>query len=130
MTQEEYIKGFEEITTEMVELTRRKNSDYAGGDDAFKNLAMVERFGVTSTEVGVFTRLTDKMSRLAGFLQKGTLQVADEKIEDTLKDQAVYSIMLILLLRDKKLKASEKALYTGPALRAAKPITPGSTISE
>lgn len=103
MTQEQYLKTFKEITDKMYTVTKAKNSDYTGDDnDAFKNFKAVELMGVTTVEVGFFTRMTDKMMRLAGFLRNGFLKVADEKIEDTLMDLAVYSIILICYLREKK----------------------------
>jgi hypothetical protein len=102
MTREEYLVAFEQITKDMLETTKRKNSDYTNGLDPFKNFTMVETMGVSSTEQGFFTRMTDKLMRLATFVSKKELMVADEKVEDTLQDLAVYSILFICYLRSKK----------------------------
>ena len=101
--QEEYLKDFKEITEEMYKITQAKNSDYTGdSDQPFKNFTMVETMGASTTEQGFFTRMTDKVMRIAGFLKNGTLKVADEKIEDTLMDLANYCILFICYLRSKK----------------------------
>ena len=42
------------------------------------------------------------MSRLESFAKQGEFKVTDEKVEDTCKDIAVYSILLLLLYTHKK----------------------------
>lgn len=87
----------------MYKITLAKNSDYTGdSSQPFKNFTMVETMGAATTEQGFFTRMTDKIMRIAGFLKNGTLKVADEKIEDTLMDLANYCILFICYLRSKK----------------------------
>lgn len=86
----------------MLELTKKKNNDYSKGEDPFKNFTMVEIMGIASAEQGFLTRMTDKMMRLSTFVQDGELMVADEKVEDTLQDLAVYSILMICYLRSKE----------------------------
>lgn len=96
---------FKEITDKMYETTKRKNSDYTGdSSDAFKNFTMVESItqGGITAEQGFFTRMMDKMMRFAGFVKNGTLQVADEKIEDTVLDLAVYCILFVCYRRSKR----------------------------
>lgn len=101
--QEKYLKDFKTITEEMYKITLAKNSDYTGdSSQPFKNFTMVETMGAATTEQGFFTRMTDKIMRIAGFLKNGTLKVADEKIEDTLMDLANYCILFICYLRSKK----------------------------
>lgn len=106
MNQTEYLENFKAITTQMYEITKAKNTDYTGADaaDPFKNFRAVEDMGVATAEQGFFTRMTDKMMRIGGFIKNGTLKVADEKVEDTLLDLAVYCILFICYLRDKKVK--------------------------
>lgn len=101
MNTKEYLKEFKKITDQMYAITERKNHDYSPGEDPFKNFTMVETMGVATTEQGFFTRMNDKMMRLSGFISSGVLKVRDEKIEDTLMDLAVYSILLICYLRSK-----------------------------
>lgn len=103
MNREDYIKEFEKITTDMLETTKRKNADYSGGsNDAFANFRMVEHFEVTNAEVGLFTRMTDKFSRLASFVNQNELQVKDESVYDTLKDLAVYAIIMAIYIKNNK----------------------------
>lgn len=103
MNQTEYLEEFKKVTDQMFAITKAKNQDYTGDTaQPFKNFTMVETMGAATTEQGFFTRMNDKMMRFAGFLKNGTLQVADEKIEDTLMDLANYCILLICYLRSKK----------------------------
>ncbi len=103
MDKQQYLDLFKTITEDMYKITVAKNHDYTGDPtQPFKNFTMVETLGVATTEQGFFTRMTDKMMRLGGFIQNGTLKVQDEKIEDTLMDLANYSILLVCYLRSKK----------------------------
>lgn len=108
MNQAKYLEHFKKITDQMYEITAAKNQDYTmqSTNDAFKNFRAVEDMGVATAEQGFFTRMTDKMMRIGGFIKNGTLKVADEKVEDTLMDLAVYCILFICYLRDKKEKAN------------------------
>jgi hypothetical protein len=65
--------------------------------------------GVASAEQGFFTRMTDKMMRIGGFIKNGTLLVLDEKVEDTLQDLAIYCIIMICYLQDKKVKSGQRS---------------------
>jgi hypothetical protein len=51
---------------------------------------------------GCLIRLSDKFSRLCSFARKEDYQVKDESIEDTLLDNAIYSLICILLYREYK----------------------------
>lgn len=119
LSQEKYLAEFKKVTDTMYETTKRKNSDYTGdAGDAFKNFTQVENAtdGKVSTEEGFFTRITDKYMRFAGFIKNGTLQVADEKIEDTLLDMAVYCILFVIYRRNKKASISGSAYLRGGVL--------------
>jgi hypothetical protein len=103
MNQQQYLEEFQKLTEQMLEITKKKNSDYTGdAESPFKNFTMVETMGFASTEQGFCTRLTDKMMRVAGFVKNGTLQVEDEKVEDTLLDAANYCLLFICYLKSKK----------------------------
>lgn len=97
MTQEEYLNRFEQIVAEMAILTRAKNADYAGVGDAFKNFRLCEHLGITDTARGILVRMTDKFQRISNLIDRAGA-VHDEKIEDTLKDLAIYSIILLVFL--------------------------------
>lgn len=103
MTHEEYIKYHREMCDKMVDITARKNHDYAGGTNhAFMNFTMVEQLTISSTEQGFLTRMTDKFTRIINFVNSGVLKVADEKIEDTLLDLANYCILMAGYIKSKK----------------------------
>lgn len=103
MTKKEYIDFFEATTKKMLEITKAKNADYTGqGDDPFANFTRVEMIGVCSTEQGFLTRMFDKFSRITSFVQKGTLAVKDESVEDTLLDLSIYSLLMLGYIVSKK----------------------------
>ena|ERR1700761_8826226 len=102
MTKQELFDFHKQCTEKMLEISKKKNSDYTGaGANPFANFEMVEHLGITSTEIGIMTRLSDKMSRLSSLLKKQN-EVADESIEDTILDAANYLLILAAFLHDKK----------------------------
>lgn len=109
ITQEELFKRFGEICSEMQSVMKNKNADYAGAGEAFTNFNQIELItkGQISREMGTVVRMTDKLSRVIRLLQK-TNNVLDEKIEDTLLDLANYSILLIIMLEERK-RANNKS---------------------
>lgn len=110
MTREEFVKEFQQLCDKMAEVCRKKNSDYAGADpDPFANIKMVEKMGFLPAQHGIFVRLTDKFSRIMSFMEKGDFEVADEGIQDTCMDIAVYSLMLGILLRARAKQAKLNA---------------------
>lgn len=102
MTQEEYFEAFQEITHEMVAMTGRKNRDYAGAEDAFRNFRHIAHNtgGKITIEQGILVRMTDKMARLSTLLFQKTREVKSETIMDTLTDLAVYSVIMRIYLED------------------------------
>jgi hypothetical protein len=99
ITTEELIKGFQEITDRMNSTMQKKNKDYSRGEDPFKNL---RRHGT----YGIVVRLDDKLCRLDSLTNPRFADHqpanADESLEDTAIDIAVYSLLLILLHREEK----------------------------
>lgn len=91
--------AFYELLEKMADLHSRKNHDYSSHDDPLKNLRSSNRLGVTPF-MGVLVRLQDKWSRLEQFAVSGELLVKNESVEDTLMDNAVYSLLAIILYRE------------------------------
>lgn len=84
------VAKFEQITTDMFELYKRKNADY--GNSVAKTF---DEWGLVSFLV----RMEDKLNRITTLTKKqGEARIADEKIEDTLLDLANYSIMALIEL--------------------------------
>jgi len=85
------------IMDELWQLHVRKDADYAGGD-SLGNFRLAERFGVPAWK-GAAIRMSDKFSRFVSLVNKGKAQVSDESMEDTLKDLAIYAMIVIALRR-------------------------------
>jgi anti-sigma28 factor (negative regulator of flagellin synthesis) len=102
MTKQKYLEFAKAFFNDCIETSRAKGEDYTNGaikDDAFANFTAV---GEDWTEIGFFTRMMDKMSRLKSFIKKGELQVKDESVADSLKDLANYSCLLAAYLKSKQ----------------------------
>lgn len=84
----------------MADLHSRKNHDYSG-DDPLSNLRASEEIGIPAWK-GILVRLMDKWGRLRQFAKTKTLKVKDESVIDTLMDNAVYSLLCIILYEENK----------------------------
>ena len=104
---------FYEILKEMAELHSRKNHDYAGTSDPLKNLRACERLELDPF-MGVMVRLQDKWSRLEEFVKSEKLMVKGEGVKDTLMDNAVYSILAVILYEEQK-KVNREGPFPGGA---------------
>ncbi len=97
---------FYELLEQMADLHSRKNHDYAGEADPLSNLRECEKIGIPAWK-GVIVRLQDKWKRLINFALTDKLKVKDETIEDTLFDNAIYSLLCIILRREQKKAGKE-----------------------
>lgn len=102
MTKIEYFEFAEDFFNRCIEMSRKKNADYTGGnEDPFSNFTSVEQFGI-KTEQGFVTRMTDKLKRISSFVEQGTLQVKDESVQDTLEDLTNYCALFAGYLKSKQ----------------------------
>lgn len=85
---------FYKLLKEITEVYSNKSHDYGGADP----LSNLRDFGWK----GVVVRLGDKFHRLKNFVQQGELKVKDESVIDTLKDNAIYSLLAIILFEQEK----------------------------
>lgn len=90
-------QSFHDILAQMGALHDKKQKDYGVIGDPFKNVRNSEDFGVAPW-VGCMIRANDKMKRIQSFAQKGEL--ANESLEDSLLDLAVYSVIALVLLEE------------------------------
>lgn len=88
---------FDAVLKEMSILHARKQQDYGLNWDPFANIRASEQWGIPAW-VGALVRGTDKIKRLQTFVQKGTL--ANEGVEDSLIDLAVYAVIALVLYRE------------------------------
>lgn len=93
---------FYDLLDKIGDLHSRKNHDYSG-DDPLANLRMCEQIGVPAWK-GTLVRLMDKWSRLMTFANKEELLVKEESFEDTLMDNAVYSLLCLILYKEARQK--------------------------
>ncbi len=97
MTSKEFVKEMENILTECfsdcLDIVQKKNADYAGDENPFKNFEMSEKNLNVKTEKGILVRISDKLSRVANLIDKDA-QVKDEAVEDTIKDAINYFAIL------------------------------------
>jgi hypothetical protein len=92
----EYLENFAGITKEMLELTTKKNNDYASDDDPFRNFKAFE-------ELGILVRMNDKFARLRNALyDRKDMAVSSETVEDTILDLATYAVLLLCYRRGAK----------------------------
>ena len=95
-----------EVLGELRALHDRKQSDYGKSHDPFANVRASEDFGIAGW-IGALIRANDKMRRLQKAASGGTL--ANESVEDSLQDLAVYTIIALVLYRDEaSTKGKEK----------------------
>lgn len=87
-TRQDYLNDFEVECKAELELTTRKNHDYGGHSDPFKNFRL---FG----ELGILVRMSDKFSRLITAIhEQREFKVSEETIDDTIRDLSVYTKIL------------------------------------
>ena len=102
MTTDEFLDELADVHSSMMDLTKRKNSDYAGAADPFNNFRQCEGMGICSIEQGFLVRMSDKWSRICNLIgnQKENA-VLDEKVADTLIDLSNYCLILSVYLKSK-----------------------------
>lgn len=100
MNKTQFLTRLAELYDINVEISNVKNSDYATGDDPFKNFRLCESLGITSVEKGMLVRISDKLSRISNLLDKKG-EVKDETINDTLSDLANYAMIMRMYLEQK-----------------------------
>jgi hypothetical protein len=101
--------AFDVLIQEIQALHNSKNHDYAADADPLSNLRKCESMGVPAWK-GVLVRLTDKWSRIEQ-LSNGKAP-KHESLRDSLIDNAVYSLLCVILL-DEQTRESTDALLVG-----------------
>src|SRR3990167_4121170 len=92
---------FYELLEEIADLHNRKNANYAEDDDPLSNLRLCDKYFNVDPFLGVMVRLSDKWSRISQ-LSKGKQDEVGESIKDTLMDNAIYSLLAIVLWEEKQ----------------------------
>ncbi len=101
----EFAKSFYERAFQIMQ---NKNDDYSQKDDPYLNFKLIALMLDISPEEAMFSRMTDKYSRLKVCLKKG-VSVKEETLEDTLIDIVNYSVLLAGYLKKKLDNAKNNA---------------------
>jgi hypothetical protein len=99
--------GFYKLLEKMGDIHSRKNGNYAKASDSLSNFRLSNELGIDPFK-GCLIRMSDKWSRICQ-LSKGVPDLVGESLEDTLIDLANYSLISILLLREKRAKRGDNA---------------------
>lgn len=102
---------FYRLLDKLAKLHSSKNRDYAEEEDALSNLHECKGLGVEPWK-GVLVRLSDKWSRIKNFARRETLEVEDESFIDTLLDNAVYSLLAVILYQERVEDVKKKGITT------------------
>lgn len=73
-------------------IIEKKNADYAGAGDPFKNFRSASVVGI-APDRAILVRTLDKLARISNLLDKPPA-VADEAVEDTILDAINYLAIL------------------------------------
>ncbi len=95
-------QAFFDLCDQLKEMHRRKSRDYGcpSGEDPLANIRNGAKFVGIPSWKGAMVRLSDKVTRLASYNATGRLE--NESLEDNLFDLASYSLLALLLHREKR----------------------------
>lgn len=85
----------------------KKNHDYAGEDDFYRNFRRVENLGIKAW-IGIAVRLEDKFARIENYVKTGTYFVSDESFDDTVIDMANYLLLMLGVYQEDKNNGTQK----------------------
>ena len=95
-----YYKFVQTTFDSLLELIKRKNADYtAGANDAFANFRRSEP--VVPMLEATWVRWGDKIQRVDAYFRNGKLEVADEGLDDALKDVIGYTMIMLGQLKER-----------------------------
>lgn len=96
---------FDKVVIDMVNMNRKKRRDYAADSDPFSNFRDTARnmaldgFGPAEA---AYVLLLTKVSRLRSLRANGRMEnTANESVLDTYLDLAVYSVILLALVKER-----------------------------
>ena len=101
MTCKEFVEDILDVFEVAGAIVKKKNADYSGDADPFKNFKLCDAAGLASVEQGIMVRMFDKMGRISTLLGKEDSAQIDESIDDTLMDLINYAAILIVYRKSK-----------------------------
>ena len=96
MTKDELRANMSDRFARCLEISQRKNADYAGDGDPFRTFRMSTMVGVDPRRA-ILVRITDKLSRISRLLDHEAA-VVDESLQDSIDDAINYLALLGALL--------------------------------
>jgi hypothetical protein len=115
--------AFDELIQEIQALHNSKNHDYAADADPLSNLRKCESMGVPAWK-GVLVRLTDKWSRIEQLSNGKTPK--HESLRDSLIDNAVYSLLCVILLDEQTRESTSGSLAAAGSWSRSSVPTPST----
>jgi len=91
------VNPFRQVLDNLWAMHQKKNQDYGRPTDPYANVRGSTEWGIDPW-VGAMVRANDKMKRLQKFAQ--TKELANESVEDSFMDLAVYAIIGLILYRE------------------------------
>ena len=101
MTQDELLAAIQSLVSGRLDILRRKQHDYAQGDDAFSNFRTVAAVAGVSVQQCFVVWLATKVVRLGQLISNGK-DPQNESIRDTLIDIANYAELFYVWLGAEK----------------------------
>lgn len=102
-------QGFHDLLKEIGDLHDKKQQDYGREGDPFANVRSSIEWGIPPW-VGALVRANDKVKRLQKAARGGTM--ANESVEDSMMDLAVYALIALRLFRESRHVYEEPGTYT------------------
>jgi len=100
MTKEQQQKHFDKVTEKMRNILLSKGNDYANSD-RLSNFKLAGNITGLNAELNCLSLIATKVARL-GVLLNSEDKPNNESIEDSILDLANYSLLLSMLLAEKK----------------------------
>jgi hypothetical protein len=93
MNNKEFVDTIESFYKEALEILKKKNADYANSQDPFKNFKFSSLVDI-GVDKAILVRILDKLARINNLIDKGTNEVEDETVLDTIVDSINYLAIL------------------------------------
>jgi hypothetical protein len=106
-SREDLLKSHVIICEQARHIMESKNADYGATTDGLRNFRLCENMMIP-IDVGILTRLGDKLARIAKIIMTGDTVVKDETVQDTIRDAINYLIILAAAIEEKKMNALPK----------------------
>lgn len=101
MNKKEYLDFIESELEDLKSLIKKKNKDYSHGDDPFANFRIAEQYNLSPIQ-GLLLRKEDKLQRQRAWVNRGSLSVDGESIEDALRDEIGYCLLALGILKENR----------------------------